>query len=351
MTMQRKILLLQTRNLGDGVIGTALLETLSYGLPSSQIDVLTRPEVRLIFENNPSVNKVYTGRFPMGSMRDFGMRETLHLLWLLRELRRERYTDVVNLVGDFREELLARIVSSGDNWSPAWSNDHPCSRINRRSAIRIATQPVPIDADHPNVYDAATIMGMAIGSTVGKKSALFNSQKKRIGWYPIDRSIGIHPMASQPWRTWPMEKWKEVAEHLVENGMEVHVFGSSTEAPHLLSVFGHLVGSGLKIQTGDISAFFAALSEMQMLLCHDSFAAHVAYSIGVPIIFLNGANDATAWAPPGAKVLAYGPSMNCYPCYNRPTCIGKSHEYNCVRQITVNSVLSAVHELSGNIPR
>jgi len=344
LTMDRKILLLQTRNLGDNVIGTALAESLGRGLPTAQIDALTRPEMRSIYSNNPGINKVYTGRFPTGTMRDFGVRDMLLLLPLLLELRRQRYTDVVNLAGDFREELLGRVVCPGDNWSPAWSDDHPSAKINRRPSIRIASRPVPLDARRKNIYSAVEAMGEAMGSTVNRRSALFDSQKEKIEWNPMDRAVGIHPTASQPGRIWPIEKWQEVVERLVEGGMDVSVFGAPAEAAQLRAAFGHLEGAGLKIQTGDIAAFFASLSRMQVLLCHDSFAAHAAYALGVPIVFLNGSNDAEAWAPPGARVLACGPGMSCYPCYNRPTCIGSLHQFGCIRRISIDSVMSAVGE-------
>src|ERR1700761_7628096 len=124
MTEQRRILLLQAHNLGDAVISTALIETIARGLPTAKIDVLTRPEIRSIFSDNPYVNRTITGRFPMGSNRDFGFREMFALIRLVYRLRTCNYTDVVNLAGDFREELLGKLISRRDNWSPDWAENH-----------------------------------------------------------------------------------------------------------------------------------------------------------------------------------------------------------------------------------
>ena len=344
MTEERRVLVVQARNLGDAVISTALVETIACNLPDATIDVLTRPEIAQIFSHNPNVAEVLTGRFPMGSGQTFGLEGTLALPSMLARLRRRGYTDVVNLEGDFREELLGRFISHKRNWSPAWSADHPCSKVIRRSVVPIANRPVTIPRTSPNVHDAALIVGTAVAGVATRRSALYTPAKQKVVWNPMDRAVGIHPMASQPWRRWEMEKWAAVAHVLLERGLEVHVFGSPSEAGELKAHFGHLNGSGLQLLTGSLDDYFAAVSRMRVLLCPDSFASHVAYALGVPAILLNGANDATAWAPPGTRVLAAGPGLMCYPCYNRPTCIGTSHQYACVRRIEIDSVLETVWE-------
>jgi heptosyltransferase III len=342
MTEQRRILILQAHNLGDAVISTALVETIARGLPTAEIDVLTRPEIQPIFANNPFVNKTFTGRFPMGSVRDFGMKEMIALTILMSRMRSRNYTDVVNLAGDFREELVGRFISSRNNWTPAWAINHPCSQVVKRSRVKIANRPVFIPLNNPNIYNAASIMGSAVSGAAGQRSSLYTPSKERIVWNPVGETIGIHPMASQPWRRWEMEKWQFVARQLVESELQVCVFGAPSEANELQRYFGVLDKSRLRIVTGGLSGYFATMSQMRMLLCHDSFASHVAYALGVPTIFLNGANDADAWAPPGARILALGPAMTCYPCFNRPTCFDRSDEFACVRGISIDSVVDAV---------
>jgi heptosyltransferase-3 len=342
MAKQRRMLIIQAHNLGDAVISTALIETIARGLPKAQIDVLTRPEIAQIFGHNPYVNCVFTGRFPMGSVHDFGLKEMFALPRLVGRLRRRGYTDVINLAGDFREEFLGRLVSHRDNWSPAWSAGHPCSKVIRRSAVSLSNRPIVIPANKPNIYDAASIMGTAVGGAASQKSALYTAAKERIVWKPVENVVGIHPMASQQWRRWEMEKWQSLARHLVAREMNVHVFGAPSETEELQRYFAPLDSSKIRIVTGSLSDCFAAVSRLRVLLCHDSFASHVACALGVPIILLNGANDAAAWAPPGAVVLAAGPSLTCYPCYNRPSCFGSSEEYACIRHISIDSVISAV---------
>ena len=348
MTDQRRVLIVQARNLGDAVIGTALVETIAHGLPAAKIDVLTRPEIAQIFAHNPYVDQVFTGRFPMGSLHDVGLKEALVLPALMNMLRHEEYTDVVNLTGDFREEFVGRLITRKDNWTPAWSADHPCSKTIRRSIIRLANRPIPIPSDTPNIHDAAAIIGTAVTGTAARKPALYTPAKEKMAWNPLGRAVGIHPLASQPWRRWELDKWNVVARALIERDIDVHVFGSPSEAKELTEHFGQLDASRISIMTGSLSDYFAAVSRMRVLLCPDSFASHVAYALGVPAILLNGANDAAAWAPPGTTVLAAGPELRCYPCYNRPTCFGSADEYACVRRIQTKSVLQTVWEVLEN---
>ena len=344
MKDQRRVLIIQARNLGDAVISTALVETLALSLSGTTIDVLTRPEIAQIFSCNPSVAEVFTGHLPMGSGQAFGLKKALALPGLIHMLHRKEYTEVINLEGDFREELLGRLITHRNNWSPAWSADHPCSKVIRRSVIPLVNKPIVIPITTPNVHDAASLVGTAVAGGVARKPALYTPEKQKIIWNPLSRAVGIHPMASQPWRRWELEKWNVVAQVLIEHGLDVYVFGSPSEAEELKQSFLQLNRSKLSIVTGNLTEYFAAVSTMRVLLCPDSFASHVAYALGVPAILLNGANDARAWAPPGTRVLAAGPGLTCYPCYNRPKCFGTSHEYACVRRIEPDAVLETVWE-------
>ena len=350
MRDQRRVLIIQARNLGDAVISTAVVETLARSLPGTTIDVLTRPEIAKIFAYNPGVAEVFTGHFPVGSGQAFGWKGALALPRLIHMLHGKEYTDVINLEGDFREELLGSLVTHQNNWSPAWSADHPCSKVIRRSVIPLVNKPISIPLTTPNVHDAVSLVGMAIAGGAARRPALYTPEKQKIIWNPSSRGVGIHPMASQPWRRWELEKWSTVARVLIEHDLDVYVFGSPSEATELQENFGGFSESRLTIVTGGLADYFTAVSMMRVLLCPDSFASHVAYALGVPAILLNGANDATAWAPPGTRVLAAGPGLTCYPCYNRPTCFGTSHEYACVRRIEVDSVLeiawAALREVS-----
>jgi ADP-heptose:LPS heptosyltransferase len=344
MADQRKILIMQAHNLGDAVISTALVETIGRGLPGARIDVVTRPEIKTIFAHHPFVDRVFTARFPMGSMHDFGPKDALALTRLIAGLRRQRYTDVVNLAGDFREEMLGYLLSPEHNWTPQWSQDHPCSHVIRRSVVRLANRPVCIPRDKPNIYEAASILGTAVGGVSAEKSALYTPAKRRIVWAPVKRTVGIHPMASQPWRRWELDRWRHLAQILILRDMDIRIFGAPSELDRLREGFASCEQSRLRIVTGSLSDYFSEVSKVQVLLCHDSFASHVAYALGVPIIFLNGANDAEAWAPPGSVIFGAGPGLACYPCYNRPTCIGKSKQFACIGDIEVDQVVEAVWE-------
>lgn len=327
------------------MISTALVETIAQGLPGTKIDVLTRPAISSIFAHNVHVDQVFTAHFPMGSLHDFGWKEAFALRKVVAALRRRQYTDVVNLQGDFREEVLGSLIARKRNWSPSWPPGHPCRKVIRESVLPLANSPVLIPCDQPNVHDTVATIGRAVVGVTARRPALYTPAKKQLLWTPESRAVGLHPMASQLCRRWELAKWAVVAGRLIEQGLDVHVFGSPSEAEELTKHFGSLDTSKLRIVTGNLTTYFATVAKMRVLVCPDSFAAHVAYALGVPTILLNGANDAAAWAPPGTAVLADGPGMPCYPCYNRPTCIGTTHEYGCVRRIEIKSVLETVWEV------
>ena len=95
----------------------------------------------------------------MGSVHDFGAKDALKLLKLIRLLRRERYTDVINVEGDFREEYLGRLITRNDNWSPVWPDGHPYCKVVRQPMVRLANRSIPIPRDLVNVHEAVAFYG------------------------------------------------------------------------------------------------------------------------------------------------------------------------------------------------
>jgi heptosyltransferase-3 len=102
---------------------------------------------------------------------------------------------------------------------------------------------------------------------------------------------------------------------------------------------------GVEIVTGALGDFFRSLEGVRAFVGLDSFGVHAAHAIGTPAIMLNGANIATVWTPPGARVLSNAAPPACYPCMNRPTCLRDDHPYSCIREIPVSSVMRELGNL------
>jgi heptosyltransferase-2 len=85
----KKFLLIQTAFIGDVILASPLISELNRLFPNSQIDFLLRKGNESLLENNPFLNKVL--------VFDKKNKKFKNSLQLIREIRKEKYDEVINL--------------------------------------------------------------------------------------------------------------------------------------------------------------------------------------------------------------------------------------------------------------
>jgi heptosyltransferase III len=339
--VQQKFLILQGRNFGDAVIGSGLIEAIGTWMPDAEIAVLTRPLFVDIFRYNPHVSKVYVANFPMGTDKRFNTKEAWKLTKAVLALRRQRYT-TVSMTGDFRENLLGWIINAKSNVGISWKPGHPYRRLVRQHLIGALSTAVAIPVDTISIYAAMQMIADRIGASAPARPRLYDSTRHPIKHQAVGRTVGVHMSASQECRIWPMRNWRALIGLLRGAGMAVKIFGAPHERARIMADLDGIIDDDVEVVTGSLRDFFLGFSEMQAVVCLDSFAIHAAYAVGVPSIMINGANMAEIWLPPGTELIDGAQGLACAPCMNQPTCLGTDRPYRCIRDITVERVWSAL---------
>lgn len=149
--------------------------------------------------------------------------------------------------------------------------------------------------------------------------------------------IGFMPGAEYgPAKQWPAEYFQKLAQMLVEQGLQVWVFGSAkeralgeticNEQPSVIN----LCGRTSLVDVVDL----IALTDNNV--SNDSGLMHVAAATGKPLIAIYGSSD-PVYTPPltdHAKVLYQG--LDCSPCFARQCRFGHTR---CLTEISPNTVL------------
>lgn len=343
-----RVLLLQCRGFGDAVISTGLINAIGDSFPGATVDILGRPDMQPIFAANPHVGRFYAAPFPIAVGLKFTPADALRLLRVILRIRRLRYDLCINLVGDFRENLLGWLSGSAVQLAPVWPARHPILRTIRVSCAGLVDRPQPIDGDACNVYQAyaqiATRLGCADAVSPGiRVDAATADNARRAPGKPL---VAIHPFARQDCRRWPGENWRALVEELLRAGNDIVLFGATADLDTAQRWFGDLlVTPGVEAVFGDLLALFARMRAADLFVGLDSFGVHVAHALNVPSLMLNGANDPRIWAPPSSTVVEHPHGCRHYPCCNRPRCIGSGQEYICIRSIPVHVVVDRVRAL------
>jgi len=96
----------------------------------------------------------------------------------------------------------------------------------------------------------------------------------------------LHPFAATPDKTWPAERFLDVAEHLTN---PVFLAGPNDD-PTPFAKFR-------VFQNAPLSEVKSIIAGAQLFIGNDSGPAHIAAAFGVPVVVLFGPSDPVNWAP------------------------------------------------------
>jgi heptosyltransferase-3 len=262
-----RVAIIRLRSLGDCVLSTPAIHLLKQARPDLRIGVVVEDRFAAIFENHPDVDIVLAPR--ASALRTFAP------------------TLVINLHGGTRSARLtllsgARFRAGFDIFRPRWVYNTPVPTAQETLGImrRVHT------AEH--MASAMFYLGAPITEVPG---ARIEPSPGRSQYSPAVRYAAIHPFAATAEKTWPSDKFLELARHLERTaGLEPVFIGAPNDD---LSVFepyrtvsGAAIGEIVKLLRD--AAFFAG---------NDSGPAHIAAAFGVPQLVLFGSSDSEVWAP------------------------------------------------------
>ena len=97
----------------------------------------------------------------------------------------------------------------------------------------------------------------------------------------------IHAVAATPEKTWPAERFLDVARHLHGLGIEPVFVGGAADDLSAFAAYQTVRGSDLK----------ELLSAATLFIGNDSGPAHMAAAAGLPVVVLFGVSDPAIWGP------------------------------------------------------
>lgn len=335
--------LIVARNLGDAVIQSGFLAALASRGYAKRYIAWVRPQVAFLFKEIPDC-EVVCSQFPVGTAKQFAGLEVLRFVraaWRIRKLR----PDVsIDLIGDMRERMFAWLIGAARHLYLGWADGHPFNQLIRNHLGRggpILTVP----AGKPNVYTAHRLM---LNALVPERSGSVESVAvpgPECG--QTELLVGLHPLASQECKLWPVENWRTLIDVLLRSGATIVVFGAPSERAALLGMLSGFTDR-VSVITEDIEGFARHLAKLDVLVGLDSFSVHLAWRLGVRSVMINAGNPPDLWNVPSLnRVLSGTGGCAHYPCYNVPRCVGSSMEYACVKSTSPEAVVRAIRSLVG----
>jgi len=115
-------------------------------------------------------------------------------------------------------------------------------------------------------------------------------------------AFALHPGSGSETKNWPIEKWKQLGEHLFSTNHTVLVVAGEAEEGRLRLLEAAWKGKPVRIAKSLALPCLAALFESTIFVGHDSGISHIAAAAGARCILLFGPTDPVVWAPANKNV-------------------------------------------------
>ena len=338
---QKVLVIMTDYHLGDFIMGLPTIEALAdyfeYG-----IGLVIREAHRPLVEHLPSAKKIAIHSYAAGrKVRNF--RQLFVLLGLCLKLLFARYRTVFSVSYRITCSMIALSTLA----------PHRIGLTSARRNWVFNDQLTPVTTRHKMDFYATVLTRIGLTQrppVVGPVPDEIDVQRVRKiikdldG--PGDEFAVIHPFSGKVMRSWPKERFLNVADELIERYcLKVCLIGSPGER-HQLEEMRHLAkqSGSIAVVADSMGMTLATLSLMGLFLGNLSGPAHLAGLISdAPIICISGPTDIRYWSPP--------PRHERMAMLHGQICPGKCMkdacklEARCIRQVQVEGVLFAIEKL------
>lgn len=336
-----KILIIGPSWVGDMVMSQSLYITLKKKHPDATIDVLAPAWCKPILERMPQINKAI--EMPVGhASLDLKMR------WRIgRQLKQAGYTHAFVQPNSAKSALIPlfagikkRIGWKGEMRYGLLTDIRPNKRVFNYWVERHVALAYPKATMTQDVHLANCPYPQLTVDKSTQKRAMERLQ------LPDQRTIiGMCPGAEfGPAKRWPDEYYAQVAEHVIEQGKQVWLFGSQKDDETTSKILNslpieqqehcfNLAGKTSLIEAVDL------LAACDTVVCNDSGLMHVAAAVGCHIIAVYGSTSPEYTPPMTDKAQIASIDLECRPCFRRECPLG---HLNCLKQLPPQTVIDLI---------
>ncbi|MGQ0613690.1 MAG: glycosyltransferase family 9 protein [Planctomycetaceae bacterium] len=304
-----RILLVRLSALGDVVCGLHALSAIQARKPEAKIGWLVEDRFASLLEGHPQLAALHV--YPRRRSRGpFGWARALAFV---ARLRRQRYDLALDLQGNLKSGLLARLSGAQSVWGLA----PPHSREGNSLLVRRRVPCAPgnrIDAYHALV-DAALGPGPRPPPLLPATAA----GEGVLALHPGTSRFGAH-------KRWPARQFAELGARLTRRlALPAIVTAGPGEEEEAQWVVDALGAQARLARPADLRALVDLLAGARLCVAADTGPAHIAAILGIPTLTLFGPKDPALMAPVGPHARALRAGVRCSPCTLRhcpdPVCM------------------------------
>lgn len=322
-----KILIIQTAFIGDVVLATGIIEKLHSVFHDAQIDFLLRKGNEGLLKDHPFLHNVW--------IWDKKKQKNKNLLRIIKQVRAEKYTHVINLQRFLSSGLIT--FFSGAAYKAGFDKN-PFSFCFTKKAAHVITEPYASPVIHETDRNHVLIADLTDGSKALPK--LYPSQKdyEKTASFKTRPYICIAPSSVWFTKQFPKEKWNELI-NVLPAEYTIYLVGAPNDEPitndiisqthhkHVVSLCGKL----------DFLESAALMKDAVMNYTNDSAPLHFASAMNAPVTAVYCSTvPAFGFGPTSdqSSIVEVNERLSCRPCglHGHKAC--PQGHFKCATEIT-----------------
>ncbi len=335
-----KFLVIRLSSLGDVVLATPVVELLKKHHPDAEVDFLVKKEYSELLEGNGNISRIIS----FDSKGDH--KGITGIFTIVRELKREGYTHLVDLHGNLRSRMITGLLSDSETlrykkqvlqrrmllWGLKPRTIHTvkayCSSL---SSLDVKTDFIPLPSIR--ISQEEDDVARELLRTFGISDGLLLT--------------GLNPGAKWATKRWTEEGFVEVGKKVIsELGSRVLLFGGPDEKG-LCERIAESIGEGAFSVAGKTGLKEAAalIKRCNVFVSNDSGPMHIATAVGTPVVAIFGPTVQGFGFSPLGKSVVVEKELKCRPCslHGSESC-PKGH-LECMKGIAADSVFEKIKEI------
>ncbi len=313
-----KILVIRRDNIGDLVCTTPLIHALRTRFPKARIDLLVNSYNAPLMVGHPDVDNLYV--YTKAKHREKG-ESALGVYWrrlqLLLKMRSTRYDVAVLANGGCMPRPL--------RWAKQIGARHILGFVEPGNPL-VSQINLPVASPAQVMHEVEMLMTLmqpltgeimpAPNLSLVAAAGLAEEIRRKLPDLTGKKLVGLHISARKPSQQWPAQRFIELAQAIAKD-TAVHLMlfwspGSADNPFHpgddekAAMIMEGCAGLPLTpLPTHQLDELMSGLSLLDVLICSDGGAMHVAAGLGKPIVCMFGDSDVAKWHPWGVpyKVL------------------------------------------------
>ncbi|MGB5287515.1 MAG: glycosyltransferase family 9 protein [Ignavibacteriaceae bacterium] len=341
MNEEKKILVIQTAFPGDAILTLPFIQELKKQKPMYLIDVLCIPLTKEIFEASPYIDSV----IPLdkkGKQKSF-----ISFIKFLKELKLKNFDIVFSPHRSLRSALIALSLSA--NSSYGFENS------SMKFAFKYC---VKYDASAHEVRRNLEFLEGDFSDDkwrIVPELSVSKDSQKRVSDYLNDKGIkkfiAIAPGSVWETKKYPVEYFRQIALHFVNNNLQVIIIGGA-EDKILYESISKDEEKYMHITAGEFSFIetIELLKSASLLICNDSAPTHLGMCADIPVltIYCSTVPEFGFYAYNNRSDHLSFDELNCKPCGIHGLSSCPTGTFDCARLLDPKIVIAKAEKLIEN---